>query len=411
MNPITKRDRSMLEEEELQLQRLPQDEEESLITSTSTYTTTTRYGSSSSPKRLRGGGGNPYAKGNRKPSVFAKDDTLGAPPSNKNSSNNRPSRDDHDDDEDNNAVKPYYDAANVGDDDDDFFDEIQEEDEAAAAASMMPAVSSAVFSDITETIRKRWLRPPSQVTDNSQDLSLQWLDMDLLGGKPLEENPNETLDEKTNRRRKILGSHKGQVPIIRAYGITEAGNSVTVFIHGYSPYAFFALPDGAEFDDTPENRKKIVLELEQRLEGAARGGKLEKYCHRVEYVSDKKSIMGYETSHTKFLRVTVAMPTLIPPLKRIMEEGIQLPGVSTVGGNDQYAAFECNVPFVLRYMIDEEIAGAGWMTLPKKTYQIRDAAKMQTHSQVGCSFQRRESTLFWYDDVLQKLMFSTSFFL
>jgi DNA polymerase delta subunit 1 len=66
-----------------------------------------------------------------------------------------------------------------------------------------------------------------------------------------------------------------------------------------------------------------------------------------------------------------------------MEDGIDLPGVRTTNGNNQFAAFECNVPFVLRYMIDRDIAGAGWMTLPKKTYQVRDASKLQTYSQAS----------------------------
>jgi DNA polymerase family B, exonuclease domain len=345
-----------------------------------------------SPKRLRGGGGpsyNPYAKSNQKPSAFANNNFGAAPPKNgggNNSSNPHRPPPLAADDEDADDVKPYFDAADV--DDEDFMDEIQEMDAEEDNDAVLPALSSSVFSDITENIRQRWLRPPNQVVDNSQDLSLQWLDMDLLGGKPLTENPNETVEN----RQRVCGAKKGQVPIIRAYGVTEAGNSVTVFIHGYSPYGYFALPDGAEFEDTAENRKKIVLLLEQRLEGAARVGKLEKYCHKVEYHNDKKSIMGYETNHTKFLKITVAMPTLIPTLKRIMEDGIDLPGVSTTNGNSQYAAFECNVPFVLRFMIDREIAGAGWMTLAKKTYQVRDASKMQTHSQVRFCFVGGQTT-------------------
>jgi hypothetical protein len=324
---------------------------------------TTTSSSNLSPKRLRGGGGggplfNSYAKTNQKPSVIAEKITK-----------NRPS---HDDGEE---TKPsYYVSANG--DEDEYMDEIQEEEDLEQAT--LPVVTSAVFSDITESIRRRWLRPPNQVLDNSNDLSLQWLDMDLLGGKPLEQNPNETLQD-----RRVCGAGKGQVPIIRAYGVTEAGNSVTVFIHGYTPYGFFALPDGAEYDETYENKKKLIMELDKRLDGAARGTKLEKYCHRVKYVKDKKSIMGYETNHRKFFCITVAMPTLIPTLKRILEDGIDLPGVSTTNGNNQYAAFECNVPFVLRYMIDRDIAGAGWMTLSKKTYQVRDASKSQTHSQVS----------------------------
>lgn len=320
------------------------------------------------PKRLRGGGGpvNPYGKSNKKSSTI----------SSRNVGGDRPPPAPEDEDEED--IKPFF-------EDEEFMEEIQEPPEDFEANA---AVSSTVFSDITENVRKRWLRPANQVADNSEDLSLQWLDMDLLAGKALEQNPNELL-----QNRRPLGAPTGQVPIIRAYGVTDAGNSVTVFIHGFTPYGYFALPPNAEFDDTKENRTKIVRELDRRLEGASRGGKLEEYCHRVEYVTDHKSIMGFETKNTKFLKITVAMPTHIPTLKRIMEDGIELPGVTSEGEN-QYPAFECNVPFVLRYMIDKDIAGAGWMTLPKRTYQLREASKMQTHTQVR-RFERDDEMFDW----------------
>jgi hypothetical protein len=264
MSP-TKRARFWLEEES----------ENSVSTENGVDSTTPS--STLSPKRLRGGGGplfNSYAKSNQKLSVpYDKRIADQLPPT------NRPL---YNDDEE---AKPYYHSANG--DEDEYMDEIQEEDDLEQEA--LPVLSSSVFSDITESIRRRWFRPDNQVLDNSNDLSLQWLDMDLLGGKPLEENPNETLQD-----RRVCGARKGQVPIIRAYGVTEAGNSVTVFIHGYSPYAFFALPDGAEYDETDEHKKKLIMELDRRLDGAARGTKLEKYCHHVEYVKDKKSIQSQE---------------------------------------------------------------------------------------------------------------------
>eukprot|EP00957_Ditylum_brightwellii_P175949 13397639-Ditylum_brightwellii.AAC.1 len=94
------------------------------------------------------------------------------------------------------------------------------------------------------------------------------------------------------------------------------------------------------------------------------------------------------------------MPTLVPTLKRIMEEGIDLPGVvrssdakdtyGERGGGEagnagmlSFQPFECNVPFVLRFMIDRSITGAGWLTLPKGTYKIRtDEKKKLTHCQL-----------------------------
>lgn len=234
-----------------------------------------------------------------------------------------------------------------------------------------------VFVGISENMRQRWTRPANKIQDNSEDVSIQWLDMDLIGGEALPQHPNELVSD----RRRAVGSSTGQVPIIRAFGATEHGNSAAIFIHGFTPYGFFALPENATFDNTEENLAKIREIINNRLEGAARGTKFSEYCRAVSYITSHKSIMGYDTPHTSFFKVMVAMPNLIPTLKRIMEDGIDLAGV-TVQGDNQYSAFECNVPFVLRYMIDQDISGAGWLTMPARTYQLREASRKQTHCQV-----------------------------
>ena len=182
-----------------------------------------------------------------------------------------------------------------------------------------------------------------------------------------------------------------RVPILRCYGVNEQGHSVAIFIHGFTPYGFFALPPGYELTDTM-HLEAIRAKLESQLQMAVRGNAAATAkVVGVEYVSTHKSIMGYESPHTQFLKVFVSVPTLIPTLKRIMEEGMQLPGIESVDDDDSglplfapsFAPFECNVPFVLRFMVDREIAGAGWMTLPGKTYQIRAAARKETHCQVS----------------------------
>jgi hypothetical protein len=336
------------------------------------------------PKRIRGGGGvhnpyaakkkkaapsNPYANNSNK-NKHKIDIKTGGTSATKggNSSKNKKKVDDEDDENDD-LIDDY-----CQEEEEDAF---MEEMEGPNPANDSVPVDSTVFSDITEATRKRWLRPPNDCTDNSKDLSLQWFDMDMIGGYALKENPNET--NPSNRR--VVGASEGQVPVIRAFGVTEAGNSAIVCIHGFTPYGYFALPEGSTFDHTEENLAKIRVYLNNRLEGQARGGKLHEYCHAVSYETGYKSIMGYESPHTHFFRVMVAMPTLIPTLKRIMEEGVDLSGVTTPQGND-YSAFECNVPFVLRYMIDNDISGAGWLTLPKQTYQVRKPSDKKTHCQV-----------------------------
>ena len=98
-------------------------------------------------------------------------------------------------------------------------------------------------------------------------------------------------------------------------------------------------------------------------------------------MKEQKSILGYDTPHTQFLKVYVALPGLLAPLKRVMEDGIKLPPISNA--QECYAPFECNVPFVLRFMVDRGITGAGWLTFPASTYTIRPASDKETHCQVS----------------------------
>jgi len=342
------------------------------------------------PKRIRGGGGvrNPYANKKKTVNPYAASSSNN---NNNNNNNNNKTKVEIKPKSSNNTVakKPPKDEDEDVDDEmiEDYYDqEEQQQEEDAFMEEPNPANDgpvSTVFSDITPEMKKRWLRPENQCKNNSQDLSLQWFDMDMIGGYALRENPNELGD------RRVVGANEGQVPVIRAFGVTEAGNSATVFIHGFTPYGYFALPLDATFEHTEENLGKIRAYLNDRLEGQARGGKLHEYCHAVSYETDKKSIMGYESPHTHFFKVLVAMPTLIPTLKRIMEEGVDLAGVKSPHGYE-YSAFECNVPFVLRYMIDNDVSGAGWLTLPQKTYQVRRFSDKKTHSQVEVDVTYRD---------------------
>lgn len=243
---------------------------------------------------------------------------------------------------------------------------------------------------LKDTNTTRWGRPalPDDF-DNSKDLSIQWTDMDVVSGVPLDQNPNRS-------KSKVVGdTSSSQVPVLRAYGVNEDGHSVALFIHGYTPYAYFALPAGFGYDGGTV--EAIRQALDARLKTTVRSNQVATAAVvGVEYLDNYKSIMGYETNHTKFFKVYVSLPHLVPTMKTIMSDGISLPGVSIV---DQALAtqnnngssipcfypFECNVPFVLRYMVDRDISGAGWLTSPAKMYQIRKASAKETHCQVHIS--------------------------
>lgn len=65
------------------------------------------------------------------------------------------------------------------------------------------------------------------------------------------------------------------------------------------------------------------------------------------------------------------MPSLVPGLKRLLDDGVHVSGSHHVYRGQTY---ESNVPFVLRFMIDGDISGADWVELPRGTYALRSNA-------------------------------------
>lgn len=301
------------------------------------------------------------------------------------------------------------------DDDEELYDEAafgedeMEEPDNSDSDTVEPETSADIadtavnFDDLSPQQLKRWARPPvpeSAFDSSKADVHLQWLDIDMVSAEPLSQNPNRA-------KKRVVGATEGEVPVIRIYGVTDKGNSIVAFIHGYTPYAYFALPEGYQlkYDDVREKHNKLgkirdimnerlVRAKTQRSKSFSADGNL---VQGVQYIEDCKSIMGYSTAHTKFLKVYLQMPTLVPTLKRIMEEGMSLPGITAMtgvvqkhqwedGGGASFQPFECNVPFVLRCMIDEDICGAGWLTLPMGTYDIRNSKTTNCQLEANVSY-------------------------
>lgn len=100
--------------------------------------------------------------------------------------------------------------------------------------------------------------------------------------------------------------------------------------------------------------------ISQRLNGLirdrARGDEkqLRDLILGVEFTYDKKSIYGYRIEESKlFLKVFTATPSLVPGTKRVFEDGFDLPSY----GRTRCQTYESNIPFILRFMVDNDISG------------------------------------------------------
>jgi DNA polymerase delta subunit 1 len=216
-----------------------------------------------------------------------------------------------------------------------------------------------VVADLANT--RKWQRPLQEVNDKTDNLAFQWLDIDMASGEPW-----------MNPQGEIFGSTEGPVPVIRLYGVTSEKSSVMLTVHGFTPYMYVSLPTSLELSDNC--LASIRATLDMRIKERARGDekRLTKCILGTERVRAKQSLLGYHFETTRdFLKVYVAMPSLIPATKRAFDEGFAVAGFGVISGQ----CYEANVPYILRFMIDKNINGADWVECPATFYKVRPEEK------------------------------------
>jgi DNA polymerase delta subunit 1 len=217
---------------------------------------------------------------------------------------------------------------------------------------------------------RNWRRPHvPQIDVETMPIAFQWMDIDMYEGEPLEENPKIMAD--------LPGSTNKPVPIVRLYGVTEVGNSVLAHIHGFTPYFICTIP--RSFD--PAHCGAFRKALDQMVASQRKNSRESILQHVLSVtIIERQSLLGYHGKEGKrqFLKIHVAMPTLVPRARRVLEQGFTCPGY----GSLQYQTYESNVPYVLRFMIDNEIVGCNWIECPAATYKLRRGNEKVGKSQI-----------------------------
>ncbi|XP_011801895.1 PREDICTED: DNA polymerase delta catalytic subunit [Colobus angolensis palliatus] len=222
-------------------------------------------------------------------------------------------------------------------------------------------------------IDPRWRRPtPPTLDPQTEPLIFQQLEIDhyvgpaqpVPGGPPLS---------------------RGSVPVLRAFGVTDEGVSVCCHIHGFAPYFYTPAPPGFE----PEHLGDLQRELNLAIGRDNRGGKeLTGPAVLAVELCSRESMFGYHGhGPSPFLRITLALPRLVAPARRLLEQGIRVAGL----GTPSFAPYEANVDFEIRFMVDTNIVGCNWLELPAGKYTLR-LKKKTTQCQL-------EADVLWSDVV------------
>ena len=81
----------------------------------------------------------------------------------------------------------------------------------------------------------------------------------------------------------------------------------------------------------------------------------------------RKSIYGYHgKDDSPFFKITVAVPRLVPPARRLLEQ-------NAAGVGNSFVTYESDIPFEIRFMVDNGLVGCCWLTFNPKKYKIRDS--------------------------------------
>ncbi|CAN8251712.1 unnamed protein product [Cochlearia groenlandica] len=193
-----------------------------------------------------------------------------------------------------------------------------------------------------------WVRPPlsPEYLSDSHSIIFQQLEIDSV--------IRETHKE-------LLPGSSGQAAIIRIFGVTREGHSVCCYVHGFEPYLYIACPPGMGPDDI----SRFHQVLEGKMKESNKNANVPKCVRRIEMVQ-KRSIMYYQQQKSQnFLKITVALPTMVASCRGILDRGLQIDGL----GMKSFQTFESNIVFALRFMVDRDIVGGNWIEVPIGKYK------------------------------------------
>ncbi|KAJ4932472.1 hypothetical protein JOQ06_010893 [Pogonophryne albipinna] len=180
-------------------------------------------------------------------------------------------------------------------------------------------------------LNPRWRRPIAASLDpSSEALVFQQIDLDYYSGETVAGMP---------------GQSQGKVPIIRMFGVTDSGNSVCCHVHGFAPYFYVPAPAGFKSDFLGEFKRELNSVVLKDMR--SNKDNLSVTVLAVD-ITRKESMYGYHGKRIlDFLRITMAMPRLIAPAKRLLEQGF-------------------------KFMVDCDVVGCCWIELPKSKFRVRE---------------------------------------
>ncbi|XP_030573080.1 DNA polymerase delta catalytic subunit [Drosophila novamexicana] len=208
---------------------------------------------------------------------------------------------------------------------------------------------------------ERWSRaPPPQLDPATDCLIFQQLDVENYVGQAQPGMP---------------GAQLGPVPVVRMFGVTMEGNSVCCHVHGYCPYFYITAPRDFE----QRHCSDLHEALDKKVIADMRGNKdnVQEAVLAVELVQ-RLNIHGYQGDDKQtYIKITVTMPRFVAAASRLLKKEVIMSNFDF----QDCRAFENNIDFDIRFMVDTHVVGCNWIELPPGVWRLRGRnSKLATES-------------------------------
>lgn len=168
---------------------------------------------------------------------------------------------------------------------------------------------------------------------------------------------------------------------VRLFGSTTDGHSACIHVTGYRPYFYALVPSGFR----PEQTEACMHKLNEAAKPFARStygltADIENVVTGLKVVSGK-SIYYYRPDIAKqsFFKIYVVSPRIITGFRQALARGISFfPGQPA----QTLTSFEANIDFEIRFMVDTNLVGCGWVELPEEKYRLVQDRVKSTHCQI-----------------------------
>ncbi|KAH6762547.1 recovery protein 3 [Perilla frutescens var. hirtella] len=179
------------------------------------------------------------------------------------------------------------------------------------------------------------------------------------------------------------GGKVNEVPVIRIYGSTPAGQKTCLHVHQVLPYLYVPISDlGCMTNDEVDSRMHSVsLALEKALKLKGNAGSKRQHVHGCNLVRARK-FYGYHSSDELFVKIYFFYPQDVSRAANLLLAGAVLDKI--------LQPYESHIPYLLQFLIDYNLYGMGHLHVSKMKFR-HPVPDVYTHQKV--KYNRKLRTL------------------